>query len=66
MFFFYYYKNKKKSKRRWGMVPRWASDVTVLRLNTGITVIAVYRSKPSVRIYFTNEKLTEIYQVKSK
>ncbi len=32
---FYYY--KKKSKRRWGTVPWWAGDITVLRLNTGIT-----------------------------
>ncbi len=28
-------------------MPRWASDVTVLRLNTGITIITVYRGKPS-------------------
>ncbi len=28
-------------------MPRWASDVTMLRLNTGITVITVYRGKPT-------------------
>ncbi len=28
-------------------MPRWASDVTVLRLNTGITVITVYRGMPT-------------------
>ncbi len=28
-------------------MPRWASDVTVLWLNTGITIITVYRGKPT-------------------
>ncbi len=40
--YFYHYK---KSKRRWGTV-RWASDIPVLQLNTGITTNTVYRSKP--------------------
>ncbi len=46
--YLYYY----KSKRRWGTVPRWASDVTVLRLNAGITVITVYCGKPSSVTHF--------------
>ncbi len=29
------------------MVPQWASDVTVLRLNTGVTANTVYRGKPT-------------------
>ncbi len=31
-----------------GTVLRWASDVTVLWLNTGITTNTIYRSKPSL------------------
>ncbi len=31
-------------------MPRWASDIPVLRLNTGITANTVYRSKPTLYI----------------
>ncbi len=31
-------------------MPRWASDITVLWLNTGITVITVNRGNPTVQL----------------
>ncbi len=37
------------------MVPRWASDITVLRLNTGITAITVYRGKPNIQTRLYNK-----------
>ncbi len=40
-------------------MPRWASDVTMLRLNTGITVITVYRGKPITKQSFVVEVMVQ-------
>ncbi len=34
-------------------MPRWAVDVTVLKLNTGVTVITVYRGKPNGKLVYS-------------
>ncbi len=45
-------------------MPRWAGDVTVLRLNTGITANTICRGKPNPnvakmsKIYISNEPIS--------